>query len=261
MKLTNEHIAIETTENGEIRSINFSGKEMLHDGKEYWQKVYPMIWPMTSFSRAFVVDGQNYELPKHGFWNKMKWEQVYENDGLSLLATHFADETYPFTVDINHNIKLVDSKIVIATTFANLSKKNAYFNFGHHPAFKIDESSEFAFSKLVRPSFVGLKQEMAPFEKIVDMPFGDKYDTIVFHDAKGLVTEFEYDGVKIKVNAKDFDTTQLWRPKDANFICIEPWQGYNDDEYDYPMEASKKAETISLKPGEVITKEMIIEFK
>ena len=260
MKLTNEIITIETNTTGEIKAINFKGKEMLHDGQEYWQKTYPMIWPVTSFSRAFEVDGQDYEIPKHGFWNKLEWEQIYENDSLTLLATHMEDSVYPFTIDIQHNIKLEDNKVVISTKFQNLSKKTAHFNFGHHPAFKIDEESEFEFSKLVRPLFFGLKAEMAPFGRISEMAFGDKFDTIIFHDARGLEVSFKYDGVTTKVISKDFDTTQLWKPAEANFVCIEPWQGYNDDEYDYPTEASKKLETISLPFGEEVVKQMIIEF-
>lgn len=261
MKLSNQNITIETNSFGEINSIIFNEKEMLHDGKEYWQKIYPMIWPMTSFSRAFVVDGINYEIPKHGFWKELAWDQVYENGSLTLLATHHANDVFPFTIDIQHTITLEENKVIVKTLFSNLSKKTAYFNFGHHPAFKIDKDSEFSFSRLVRPMFVGLKQEVAPFEKIMDMPFGISYDTIVFHNAKDLATEFIYDGVKVKLNAGNFDTTQLWRPKDANFICIEPWQGYNDDEYEYPVEASKKLETITLPSGESTTKQISIEFK
>ncbi len=261
MKLSNDIITIETKNNGEIKSISFENKQMLHDGKEHWQKTYPIIWPVTSFSRAFVVDGTNYELPKHGFWNKLIWEQVFENEGITMMSTHLADEIYPFTIDIQHRIKIEESKVIISTLFSNLSNKTAHFNFGHHPAFKIDHNSEFSFSKLVRPIFFGLKQEVASFGKIMDMPFGESYDTIIFHNAKGLATEFVYDHVKVKLVTKDFDTTQLWKPKNADFICIEPWQGYNDDEYEYPIEASKKLETIMLGSGETTKKEITIEFK
>lgn len=262
MKLTNENISLQTTENGEISSIVFKEKEMLHEGKQFWQKTYPMIWPVTSFSRAFEVDGESYELPKHGFWNKLEWEQIYEADGsLTLLATHIADNVYPFTIDIQNNIKLEGNEIFISTKFQNLSKKTAHFNFGHHPAFKIDEESELEFSKLVRPLFFGLKAEMAPFGRLMEMPFGVNYDTIIFHNAKGLEVSFNYTGTQVKVSSMDFDTTQIWKPKDADFVCIEPWQGYNDDEYDYPTEASKKLETISLNSGEEIVKSIKFSFK
>lgn len=258
MKLSKKNIELETTELGEIKSIKFHGQEIMHDGKEWWGKIAPIIWPNTSFSHGFVVDGKNYELPKHGFWKELKWDQIYEGDTLSMLTTHFPDERYPFTIDIQNNIAIEDNKVIFSTTFTNLGKEEAYFNFGHHWAFQIDKESEVMMDTKSKPQMIDMQgkllKEKVDVIKLMDMDFGGPYDTLVYKDVDFNEATIKRNSINVTVGWDGFNSMQLWKPKDALFLCIEPWQGWNDPEYDAPKEAKDKLETVILAPGESTTK-------
>lgn len=255
MKLIKDNIALETNENGELKSIKYLGQEILHDGSQWWAKTYPMIWPNVSFSHGFIVNGKNYELPKHGFWKELKWNQIYEGETISLLATHMADERYPFTIDIQQNIAIEGDDVVVSTTFSNLSKEVAYFHFGHHPAFVIDKDTQLFVENAEKPRGLALDgkltKEVYEQEKLVDMDFGVKYDTLVYKDHEFGNVNFKANGLSVTVLTEDFDSLQVWKPKDAMFVCIEPWQGWNDNEYVAPQEASEKLDIVALEPGDV----------
>ncbi len=42
---------------------------------------------------------------------------------------------------------------------------------------------------------------------------------------------------------------QIWKPKQDNFICIEPWYGWNDMFYNAPEDITKKEQIIKLEVG------------
>lgn len=265
MKLSSKNIVVETSEQGELQSIKYQDVDILHDGKEWWQKIGPIIWPNTSFSHGFVVKGKNYELPKHGFWKELDWNQMYEGETLSMVATHMADERYPFTIDIQNNISIKDNKVIFKTVFSNLGKEEAYFNFGHHTAFKIDANSEVVMNTNAKPQMIDktgkLLKNKVDVIKLMDMDFGGEYDTLVYKDVDFNEATIKRNGLYVTVGWDGFNSMQLWKPKDALFLCIEPWQGWNDPEYAAPKEAKEKLETIILGSGETIEKVMTIEIK
>lgn len=263
MRLEKDNIILETNGQGEIKSIKFLGQEILHDGSQWWTKTYPMIWPNISFSHGFEVNGKNYELPKHGFWKEMQWQSIFEGDSISLLATHFADNRYPFTIDIQQNIAIEGDDVVVKTTFSNLSKEEAYFHFGHHPAFKIDKDSQVFIGNETKPQALDLQGKLTKdhyeLKKLSHMGFGVDYDTLVFKDVEFEGVNFKANGLSISVLTEDFASLQIWKPKDAMFVCIEPWQGWNDPEYNAPREASEKLDIVALPSGE--TKEFTIRIR
>lgn len=264
MKLKNDLIDLSVSPNGEISSIKYKNQEILHDGKEYWNKIYPMVWPNTSISTAFEVDGKNYKLPKHGFWKELMWDGVYEGSSITMMATHFSNDIYPFSIDIQNNIEISNNEIIISTTFSNLGKDTAYFGFGHHPAFKIDDQSIFKVENKEKPQMINsegklLKDKIA-IENVKDIPFGNNFDTLVWKDITFDKATLTSNNLIIEFNVFDFESLQLWKPEGANFVCVEPWQGWNDLEYTSPSKVSEKIGLIKLTSGDVVTKKFVIKI-
>lgn len=264
MKLSNKNIKLETNEQGEIKSIKFHDQEIMHEGKEWWPKTAPVIWPNISNSLGFVVNGKNYELPRHGFWKELKWDQIYEGESISMLSTHFPTERFPFTIDIQNNISIEDNKVIFKTIFTNLGKEESYFHFGHHPAFKIDKNSEILIDSKEDPQMIlsdgKLSKERYKLNKIMNIPFGESFDTLVYKDVNFNESIIQANGLNITVGWDGFNSLQIWKPREALFVCVEPWQGWNDQEYDSPKEAKDKLEIISLMPGETTTKTLTIQI-
>lgn len=267
MKLISENKKIELTinEQGEIKSITYNGDEILHDGSQWWAKTFPMIWPNLSFSTGFEVDGKEYNLPKHGFWKELKWEWFYEDAKLVLVATHFKNDKYPYSIDITFEIFIVENSIHLRTSFTNVSgdKKNpSYFHFGLHPAFKIDENSRILFEG-DNPTYLDFDgkhiENKESLNLIKEASFGTKYDTLVFknHSWDSIAIENEKYTIKWTTDANN---TQIWKPKDALFICVEPWYGVNDKEYSAPKTPKHKKEIIELHSSETWVAENVIEI-
>lgn len=262
MKLKSENLSIETNEKGEISSIVFLDKERLHDGKQWWPKTFPMIWPVIGFSNGFEVGGVNHKIPKHGFWKELSWEQVFENNSIVMLTTHMGNDVYPFTIDINNKITLDNNKLLIETTFYNLSKQTAYFHFGHHGAFVINQDAYLDTDST--PWEIDLKglphKNNLKIDKINKMKFGIDFDTLVFKDIKDKVLTLITNDLRLGVVYGDFEAIQVWKPKDAMFVCLEPWIGQGDFEYDAPIAAKDKRGIIELKSGNSVTKKVIYTF-
>lgn len=247
-KLNNQNISLSVNQQGEIDSIQYQKQEILHQKEKWWFKTYPMIWPNISFSTGFEVKKQNYELPKHGFWKELTWQTFYEKDKLVQVATHVGNERYPFHIDIQHNISLKANQIIIKTTFTNFGKEKAYFSFGHHPAFKIDDQS--VLKQEGKMTMIDLKgkhhdqkQQLKPLNKMV---FGKTIDTYVFKNLDTINATLISNNLKINLATSDFKTLFVWQVPGANFICVEPMQGTGDHEYDAPKKAKHKKDIISL---------------
>lgn len=266
MKLISENNKIELTinEQGEINSIKYNNDEILHDGSKWWEKTFPMIWPNLGHSTGFEINGKEYELPKHGFWKDLDWQWFYEDEKLMLVATHFKNEKFPFSIDISFEIYIVENKIHLRTSFTNVSsdKNPAYFHFGLHPAFKIDENSKIIFDgkNPTQIDFDGKHIEShESIEVIKDAKFGTKYDTLVFKNHAWDSIRIQNDKYSI-LWTTDANNTQIWKPKDAMFICVEPWYGVNDKEYDSPKSPKHKKEIIELFSAETWVAENVIEI-
>jgi len=250
---------------GLITSIKYKGVELLHDGKIGWKKTFPVIFPVVVVSTGFEVEGKNYDIPRHGFWNALEWETILEGEDLVFLSHHIANDVYPFTVSIQMKASITKDKgVKIEVQISNISKETAYFHFGFHPAFVIDKSSKIIVDSKNKPREINLKGRLTDKsaslkETLVSMPFAQDYDTLVYkNDAKKVLLINNDFKVIVTHNAPNL---QLWKPKDDMFICIEPWWGWNDSEYKAPNEAKDKKGIITLMSGKTFKATMNIKIE
>ncbi|WKX02673.1 hypothetical protein [Candidatus Mycoplasma mahonii] len=263
MKIENSKIIVQTNETkGEISSILFKGKEILHTTNIKWKKTFPMIWPVLGISKAWQINGKNYDLPKHGFWKDIMWEFYKENDSIAMSGLHMANDIYPFTIDIQQFISIHDNSIMIETEFANVSFETAYFHFGLHPAFKTDVNAELISDDKNNPFLITNKltnEQINVNQKINKIPFGESFDTLIFRDVSTNRITLKNEDYDINIT-HDANNLQIWKPIDADFVCIEPWYG-TGDEVLFEAKVENKLGIMKLKQGERWKSKMIIEIK
>jgi len=69
--------------------VKFNGKERLHDGKTFWDRQAPILFPTVGRLRdnKTVIEGKEYKIPQHGFAKDMDFELIEKtknNTGLVL---------------------------------------------------------------------------------------------------------------------------------------------------------------------------------
>ncbi|CAM9105510.1 hypothetical protein MYMA111404_01015 [Mycoplasma marinum] len=254
MKLNNEYIEIEINDNAEIISVKFEDKELLYQANETWKKQFPIIFPSLGISKGFSHNGKTFEMPKHGFWKNLAWESFFENGEILSVATLMDKEKFPFFLDITQRIGVDQDTFYINYEIANLEDKESFFHFGIHPAFKIDDST--FISNLPETKIIDLEGKLTNRELSIrgllidSLGFGEDYDTLIAQNIedKSIILNTENHQLHMKFDSPHL---QIWKPKNDNFICIEPWYGKNDAWYKAPSEVSKKEEIISLSPGSI----------
>jgi len=70
------------TAGAELISIQKDGQEMLHDGKEYWNRHAPILFPIVGALKdgKTIIENKTYEMGQHGFARDMEFKQVDKKD-------------------------------------------------------------------------------------------------------------------------------------------------------------------------------------
>ena len=261
MELIKNGLKIVVNDNGELTSLQFNDKEFLHDGKNDWGKTFPIIFPSLAVSKGFWYEDKEYTMEKHGWWNKLEWTGYVTEDSIDIQTFKLADKDYPFSYDLNVSFRILNTGLDIKTSIMNLGRNTAYFNFGYHPAFLIDDKTKLNIKdKPLQIDFKGLlTKKDTTMDVISKMAFGKDYDTLVFKDSKFKNIIFEVNRTMVEV-AFDSKNLQLWKPTAAKFLCIEPWYGRNDHETEVPNSIQERDEIITLESGKTFTAIMSIFF-
>ena len=264
-------------EGGELISIKKDGKEYLHDGKEFWNRHAPILFPIVGMIKdnKTSILGKTYEMKQHGFARDMEFEEVLKSENEVKYYLKYNEETlkrYPFKFELNIIYKIDNLENSISTIYEikNLDDKEIIFGLGAHPAFKCDYSSENYYLKFEEEH----EDENIKIEQLTD---GLINNTSI--DARSIIKNniielrkdtFDKDAIimtnikssKIKlINKKEnkevleFDFTgfpylAIWSKKGAPFVCIEPW--FNTaDKIDSNGIFEEKEDLIELKPEKI----------
>ncbi len=104
MIIKNDLISLKINAQGQIDSIQYRDHEMLQS--------FSWIWPNI----------------QNNLWKGNAWEWIRDQNMLTLLATHFEDNQYQASIDIQCFIKLENNAIVIETLFSNVGLKTGHFD-------------------------------------------------------------------------------------------------------------------------------------
>lgn len=141
-------LKIEVSNRGaELTSIKFNNKEMLHDGKKYWDRTSPVLFPMVGRLRdnKTIINEQTYEIPQHGFAKDMKFELIQDTDNAKVYMTKSNEDTlrmYPFKFELYIAYITSEDRLTVKYKVINKDEKDMLFGIGGHPGFKLDLKQE-----------------------------------------------------------------------------------------------------------------------
>lgn len=231
--------------------------EFMWDGNpEIWSGHAPNLFPIVGELKngIFIFENKSYHLLRHGFARRSNdFSIVDQSDkhlSFKLSSSKETFENYPFEFEYLVTYELHENQIKITYTVNNTDDKIIYFSVGGHPAFKCpvypDETYEDYSLQLEQPEtspthLLNLKtglftsQTEAVFKSANSIPLHahlfDK-DALVFKDLKSnkVTLTSKAHGEILRLEFKDFPFLGIWAKPNANFVCIEPWQGLADSE-------------------------------
>ena len=271
---------IKTVEKGaELISVIYKGEERLHDGKTFWKKHSPVLFPTVGNLRfeKIIIEGKEYPLGKHGFCRDLNFEKIGENSYV-LKSSEETHKVYPFDFEFYLWYEIDNNKLTFNYKIVNTDKRPMIFGFGAHPAIKCDYSNGKCYIKFeeyeenmelipLDLKTILLKNEIIKGESIMtgkNVIKLDKdtfkIDTLILTNIKSKsVTLMEEDKKIAKVNFEGFKYLAFWAPIGAPFVCIEPW--YTTADYvDSSNVFKDKKDIISLDAGKEFKTCFSIEF-
>ncbi|MNY02719.1 Aldose 1-epimerase [compost metagenome] len=220
----------------------------------FWNKHSPILFPIvgTLKNDTFLHNGLLYSLPRHGFARDMYFitdQHAADQVTLSLRANEETLAKYPFLFALKVHYKLTDDNLAVHYSVENTGNDNMYFSIGGHPAFKIPindtlqfEDYELQFEQTEQADIYPLNldgqllQQGIPFlQNTATVPLKKDLfynDALIFKqlNSKKVRLASSKDKRYIEVSFEQFPYLGIWSKKDADFICIEPWNGITDIE-------------------------------
>lgn len=226
---------------------------------DLWPKHAPILFPAIGRSNddAYLVAGQKYEMPQHGFAGDADFEVVDKTtDQVSLLlvANEATKAYYPFAFKLRVTFSLSETGLVVHFDVKNDGVEDLSYSLGYHPAFNVPINGEGAFDDY-RLAIQPVNHQLETYE-IVKKPnpyrSGNievlpnyangvvKLDHQMFEKGLLIIKSTGIKSVKlysetdtshsVTVDVSDFDHVTLWTKEGANapFLCIEPFNGLPD---------------------------------
>lgn len=232
-----------------------TGVEYMWSGDPtYWGKHSPVLFPIVGGlkNNQYTYGGNTYSLGRHGFARDTVFtvlEKTATSISFGISDTEDSLKKYPFHFQFIVQYTINNSELIIKYIVKNTGKEKMYFSVGAHPAFSVplDKKLQFEdyslkFEKKETASIYPLddngqtKLDAVAFLKDSDeLPLQKSLfykDALVFKElASDTITiHTSKDAHGITVEFKEFPYMGIWSAKDADFVCIEPWDGIADNE-------------------------------
>ena len=256
----------------ELQSLrDRDGVDYLWGGEPIWPKHSPLLFPIVGrlANDRYDYRGKSYAMPKHGFARDSLFEIVDaapQSARFSLRSDAGTRAAFPFDFLLEVEFTLSGRGLAIRHGVTNLGAEDMHFSIGAHPAFRwplgdaAKEQSRLHFERHepapVRRLVGGLLGRMkdSPVEgrtlSLREELFAD--DAIIFDalTSRSLVYSCG-SGRSVGIAWEGFQHLGLWSKPGADFLCIEPWRGY-DSPIDFAGEFDQKPGIAHARPGETL---------
>lgn len=265
----------------ELTSINFNGTEMLHNGKQFWDRQAPVLFPTVGRLRdnKTIINDKEYEIPQHGFAKDMEFELIEDVENAKVYMARSNVNTlkmYPFEFELYIAYIIQEDTLTVKYKVINKTKTKMLFGIGGHPGFALKFPQEEYYFELNRkelnPKFMEVEgnyisnnpaKNILKDNKIIEIG-KDSFlnDAIMMKNLKSnkITLKQKKDNKKIlEFNFEDFPILAIWSMPNAPFICLEPWFNYADrvEETGYFRD---KEGVISLEPEEEFNCKFSVKF-
>lgn len=254
--LENNLLSIKVLEKGaELCSIvcKTSGTEYLWQADPaFWNKHSPILFPIVGTLRndTYWYKDKSYTMSRHGFARDKQFIVKDQENGrvcLELEADEATLQQYPFLFSLQVTYELEGANLTVSYTVVNKGAETMYFSIGGHPAFNLPLNKSLQFEDYTLQFDQAEQAEIYPLNPegqllASGIPFLDNTDTIplqksLFYADALIFKKLQSgkirlasgkDSRNIEVSFDQFPFLGIWSKKDADFICIEPWQGITD---------------------------------
>lgn len=265
----------------ELTSIEFNGKEKLHNGKTFWDRQAPILFPTVGRLRdnKTIIEEKEYEIPQHGFAKDMNFETIEKNDIKEIYELKSNKETlkkYPFEFMLNVEYEILEDTLKTKIKVVNTDEKKMLFGLGGHPGFKLDMPQEEYYFELeteepkvefmeVDGNYISNKpaKNILKENKIIEITKESFLnDAIMMKKLKSNKITLKQKKDKktiLEFNFKDFPILAIWSLPNAPYICLEPWFNYADRVKETGYFKDKEG-IITLNPKEEFNCEFSVKF-
>ncbi len=218
-----------------------------------WAKFSPVLFPIVGALKdnTYYFKGNAYHLPRHGFARDMNFEarQLSETE-IDFILT-YNEETltkYPFKFRLTIKYTVHQTTIKCAYKVENLGDQEMFFSLGAHPAFAaplnkqgqyqdyflvFEQDEELEYYKIEENLLTATTNTIALKDRKLSLEYQLFYqDALVFKNLKSkkidLLNDVNQNGLTFSF--ENFPYFGIWASTDADFVCLEPWQGIADDE-------------------------------
>ena len=246
-----------------------TGKEIIWEGNpDFWGGKSPVLFPTVGALKddRYIFGGETYEMPRHGFARRRFFDVKSSTANEVVFELNSDEETlkfYPFDFSLEIKYTLTDNKLTVSYNVKNTSNKDMYFSLGAHPGFAIDTKNglkyddyEIGFSEDEKLEIHPLMDNLISKEtKTIDLEnktlplsyglFSKDALVMTTMKSKELILRNHKNNHKIVFTFSNFPYFGIWAAKNADFVCMEPWQGIADIE-DHNQELTEKFGVLKL---------------
>lgn len=276
MKIANELIeaTIESlgAELSSLRRLD-TGVDYLWGGDaRFWAGHAPVLFPIVCAARngEIQVGGKAHKIGNHGFVRKTAFELVESARDRAVLRLASSDASlamYPYRFALSLTYTLVGATLRTTFTVENTDRGPIDFQLGTHAGFNCpiggegsfgDHYLEFEQDEELTRLFMNADNVLVPgrSEKVLSgriLPLTHALfhqGALVFRDVRStsIALRSRVSARSVVVRHDKLPYLGLWQPRDAPFVCIEPWHGIAD-RADVSREFRDREMTIALDPG------------
>ncbi len=250
-----------------------TGKEIMWSGNpDFWGGISPVLFPTVGALKndQYIFECKTYELPRHGFARRRTFDLKNSSDNEVIFELKSDEESlkiYPFEFSLEIKYTLTENKLTVSYQVKNLSEKAMYFSLGAHPGFAIDTKNGLNYSDYEIAFSDDDKLEIHP---LIDNLISSPTQTIELHDkvlplsyelfakdalvmtnmkSRKLILRNHKNRQKVIFSFSNFPYFGIWAAKNADFVCLEPWQGIADLE-NHNQELTDKFGILKLEENE-----------
>lgn len=247
-----------------------AGREFLWQALPAWPRHAPVLFPIVGrlVGDRLNHDGQSYKLTQHGFARdrRFAWEERTPSScRLSLRDDAETRARYPFAFRFEVAYAVADGTLSATFSIANTGDATLPASMGAHPAFRWPLADGVAKSA---HTLTFSNPEPAPVRRLSGglllpdpQPTPIQGDTLALDEslfaADALILDqlasrsvrFSAPGApSVTVSWDGFAQLGVWMKLGADFLCIEPWQGYASP-VDFDGEFADKPGLLLIPPG------------
>ncbi len=222
---------------------------------DFWNRHAPILFPIVGrlTDNQYLYQGKTYQMTQHGFARDNQFRVGEQSDTMVKLSLTQTEETlvkYPFNFNLGVRFELVDHELRVQYTVQNPATKDLLFSIGAHPGLNVPLIPD---QNTFEESYVKVAPQKVYRQIPLKPPYSDpedpreldlKHPLMLDHElfnSDALVLDLQGQETTVLVGntqndrgialtLRDAPYVGIWSPypKQAPFVCVEPWWGLAD---------------------------------